>query len=227
MSAVPKLKNDPVSEFKAACAVACAEIYADIDLKVSVTRLCLSNVAVAVRYRQDLFGDDVMAVGDYISTALSGSDMLMHNAEELLQFAGYFDHSPERAEKAEECSAAVQACCADLSLHLGHVISIADTDAVPDFFLRMEPVAEPKTLLSKRMAGLATVMTNMLASHDLRMQMLDNLALGAREIAKTTSRYADIFKKEAGNILAVQEQCAVRRIEIKTLAERLQPNPFA
>lgn len=222
-----KLPPAPLSDFKAAYAVASAEIYKDIEVKILITELCLSNVALAVRYRAEVFGDDVNAVGDYIGTALSGSDMLMHNVEDLLEFAGYFDLSPERAARAESYRIKAAECSASVSTTLSHVISIADMDVVPDFFLEGEPVAEPKKLLSRRMSGLAVEMTNMLARHDLRMGMLENLAESAEGLAKKMPSEVKILKAEAENIQAIHKKLQLRRIEIETFAERLQPNPFA
>lgn len=216
-----------MEELKAAYAAASAEIYEDLNVKILITELCLSNVGLAVRYRADVFGDDEKAVGDFIGTALSGADMLMHNAEELLRFGGYFDVSPEREARAEEHRASLEKCNAEVSTVLSHVISIADSNVVPDYFLTGEDVPDPRERLYTRMAGLAPEMTNMLLRHDLRVEMLENMVRGVDGYAEADPDNSKIYKAEAENIRAVHKQLLIRRIEIETFAGRMQPNPFA
>lgn len=222
VSVLPEPKRDPIAELKQSYAVAAAEIYADVDLKILVTELCLANVSLAVRYRAEIFGNGQKAVGDFIGTALSGADMLMHNTEYLLSAGGYFDISPDKAAQAETYRDKVSACCEMAGTVLHHVISIADTDVVPDWFFQTQEAASPKDVFNKRMEGLAPVMTGMLTSHDLRIGMLDNIAIGVDELVKTFPDQAALFRTEAANVRIFHRNQVIRRIEIETFAERLK-----
>lgn len=216
-----------LSEYKKACAIASAEIYTDIDQKILITQLCLSNIAVAVRYRAEVFGDDVRGLGDFIGTAFSGADMLIYNVDGLLEFGGYFDHSPEKNSRQESFRLKAAACADDISNHMIHCISMADTNNVPDFFLTMPPVEAPRQLLSKRMIGLVPALSNILVCHDLRMAMAKNMIASAEEMMKISSAYEEAFVAEATNVSRLYRMCERERMSIQTFIERLQPNPFA
>lgn len=221
MFVLPKPKRDPIAGLKESYAVVAAEIYADVDSKILVTELCLANISLAVRYRAEIFGDDQKAVGDFIATALSGADMLMHNAEDLLSAGGYFDISPDKESQAETYREKVSACCERVVTVLRHVVSIADMNVVPDWFFQTEEAASPKDIFNKRMEGLVPVVARMLTSHDLRIGMLDNIALGVDGLVEAFPEKAAMFKTEAANVRIFHQNHVMRRIEIETLSERL------
>lgn len=212
--------------FKEVCATASAEIYKDADLKITITELFLSNVAISVRYRADIFGDNEHAVGDYINANIQDANMLMGQVSDILIFGGYFDHSPEKDARMELHQAKAAGCAQKVGTHVAQLITIAETDTIPDDFIQRDDVAEPKKLLCKRAAGLAGVASNLLISNDMRLQLADNLVTVAGNLSKEMPSHAEMFSAEAENIKLFRQLCSSQREEIQDFAKRMQPNPF-
>lgn len=212
--------------FKEVCATTSAEIYKDADLKITITELFLSNVAISVRYRADIFGDKEQAVGDYITAHIQDANMLMGQVSEILVFGGYFDHSPEKDARMELHQAKAADCAKKVGAHVAQLIAIAETDTIPDCFIEMDEVAEPKKLLEKRAAGLADVASNLLISNDLCMQLADNLVTVASSLSTKMPSHAEMFRAEAENIKLFRQLCSFQREKIQDFANRMQPSPL-
>ena len=214
-------------EYMKASAIASAKIYADIDVNIVVAKLLLSNVGLVVRYSDDIFGDNAAAVGSYISTSMNDAAMLIKNVDELLVFGGYFDHSSEKAERAVSYELKAQGCFSDADATNRHLMQIAETNKIPDFFTKMKDVPQPKELLCTRVIGLAPVALDILLRHDMAMQMAKNMVAGAEGLMKISIAYEEAFLAEATNVWRLYRQCERQRPEIENFAQRMQINPFA